>query len=101
MAVKESNERTLVTLPKELKEKLVELADQNSRTLSKQIQFILQEYVDTNNKSEEKYLPVMRLVGPPESKKYKLEKIKPVDLNKLVSLSIKKALEEMYNNKDE
>lgn len=49
MAIADGNERTLITLKRETKEALMEISDKRNRTLSKQIQTILENYVAAYN----------------------------------------------------
>lgn len=45
MAVKEGNCRIIATIPIELKDKLDKLCIEDKRTLSKEIEYILEEYI--------------------------------------------------------
>lgn len=46
MAVKEGNTRIIATIPIELKDKLDEICDKEKRSLSKQVEYILERYID-------------------------------------------------------
>lgn len=45
MAISDKNERTMVIMPKELKEKLKQMAEEQSRSLSNLILNVLKDYV--------------------------------------------------------
>lgn len=45
MAISDKNERTMVIMPKELKEKLKQIAEEQSRSLSNLILNVLKDYV--------------------------------------------------------
>lgn len=45
MAISDKNERTMVIMPKELKEKLKQMAEQQNRSLSNLILNVLKDYV--------------------------------------------------------
>ena len=51
MAVSKDNVRAVVTLPIEVKEKLEKIAEQESRSLSKQIAHIIKEYIKQHDES--------------------------------------------------
>lgn len=46
MAVKEGNTRIIVTIPQELRDKLKILCEEDKRTLSKEVEYILEEYIN-------------------------------------------------------
>ena len=46
MAVKEGNTRIIATIPQKLKDKLDKLCIEDKRTLSKEVEFILEEYIN-------------------------------------------------------
>lgn len=46
MAVKEGNTRIIVTIPQELKDKLDILCKEDKRTSSKEVEYILEEYIN-------------------------------------------------------
>ena len=53
MTISEDNTRKLITLPKKLKEDLIEIADKENRNLNNLIVKILQDYVKVNLKNKE------------------------------------------------
>ena len=50
MAIKESNSRIIVTIPNELKSKLEQEAKDEMRTLSKQVEYILKNRYEKEQK---------------------------------------------------
>lgn len=52
MAVKEGNVRVIVTINKELKDRLEHSAITDKRTISKQVEYILEEYFNQTNNQE-------------------------------------------------
>ena len=51
MAISKDNVRAVVTLPIEVKEQLERIAEQESRSLSKQIAYIIKEYIKDHDDS--------------------------------------------------
>ncbi|MBW9154892.1 ribbon-helix-helix domain-containing protein [Clostridium tagluense] len=50
MAIPEGKERLILTLPKELKEKLLNICEQEKRTPSKQVEVILEKFIEGYDK---------------------------------------------------
>ncbi|MBU3172757.1 DNA-binding protein [Clostridium estertheticum] len=50
MAIKVGNERLILTLPKELKEKLLNICETEKRTPSKQVEVILEKFIEDYKK---------------------------------------------------
>jgi len=46
MAIKEGNTRIIVTIPQELRNKLEILCKEDKRTMSKEVEYILEEYIN-------------------------------------------------------
>lgn len=46
MAIKEGNARIIVTIPKELRNKLEILCKEDKRTMSKEVEYILEQYMN-------------------------------------------------------
>lgn len=53
MAVKEGNTRIIVTIPTELKENLDILCAKDKRTMSKEVEYIIEKYIEEIEKSKE------------------------------------------------
>ena len=56
----EPNARLLIRIPASLKAKIVELAQQEHRSLNRQIEFLLDRAVRNETKSETAQLPVLK-----------------------------------------
>lgn len=50
MAVPDNKERITLTIPKELKENFLEICEREKRTPSKQIEVILEKFIEDYNK---------------------------------------------------
>lgn len=48
MAIKEGNSRVIITIPTELKDKLEVLCTIDKRTVSKEIEYIIEAYLNSN-----------------------------------------------------